>query len=167
MLTSSRVIWYITHRERMILKIWPHLTFDRKWPCNSITDDKKYPKLYIFGILVVSGVVWGITRGGQTILKIWPHLTSPVTPIYKMKNWTKKMSKCCLLFNCFETTLNSFFTKWLLSTSCTDLFNLAFRNFILSLSILNLKDRKKTSARQNLKEQYLSKKHLVFASGIW
>ena len=89
MLTSSRVIWYITHRDWMILKIWPHLTLDRKWPHNSITDDKKYQKLYIFGILVVSGVVWGITRGGQTILKIWPHLTSPVTPIYKMTNWSK------------------------------------------------------------------------------
>ena len=69
------IIWYIIHANRMLLKIWTHLTFG--WPFVNIflTMHPTHSKLYIFVILIASRIIWYTWKVIWSIFKIWPHLT--------------------------------------------------------------------------------------------
>ena len=80
------IIWYIIHANRMLLKIWPHLTFG--WPFVNIsrTIHPTHSKLYIFAILMTSRVLWYTWKVIWSILKFWPLLDLCVTPNGKGPN---------------------------------------------------------------------------------
>ena len=83
------IIWYVIHANRMLLKIWPHLTFG--WPIVniSLTIHPTHSKLYIFVILITSRVIWYTWKVIWSILKIWPPLDPSMTPTEKMPNRPK------------------------------------------------------------------------------
>ena len=83
------IIWYIIHANRMLLKVWPHLTFG--WPFVNIsqTIHPTHSKLYIFVILMTSRVIWYTWKFIWSILKFWPLLNLCVTPTEKGPNRPK------------------------------------------------------------------------------
>ena len=83
------IIWYIIHANRMLLKIWPHLTFG--WPFVNITltIHPTHSKLYIFVIPMTSRVIWYTWKVIWSILKFWPPLDPCVTPTGKGPNRPK------------------------------------------------------------------------------
>ena len=83
------IIWYIIHANRMLLKIWPHLTF--AWPSVNIsqTIHPTHSKLYIFVIIITSRVIWYTWKVIWSILKIWPPIDPCVTPTGKGQNRPK------------------------------------------------------------------------------
>ena len=110
------IIWYIIHPNRMLLKIWPHLTFG--WPFVNIasTIHPTHNKVYIFVILITSWVIWYTWNLTPT----WP-LRDPYLEGAKS---SKILSKYFLTYNNFKTINNPFLSKWHLSTSSTTVFNL-------------------------------------------
>ena len=89
MCTLREIIWYIIHANRMLLKIWPHLTF--RWPFVniSLTIHPTHSKPYIFVTLITSRVIWYTWEVIWSILKIWPPLNPSVTPTGKGPNRPK------------------------------------------------------------------------------
>ena len=83
------VIWYVIHANRMLLKIWPHLTIGWPFVNISLTMHPTYIKLYIFVILITSRVIWYTWKVIWSILKIWPPLDPCVTPTGKGPNRPK------------------------------------------------------------------------------
>ena len=72
-------IWYIIHANRMLLKIWPHLTFGWPFVNISLSIHPSHSKLYIFVLLVTSRVIWYTWKAIWNILKFWPALDLCVT----------------------------------------------------------------------------------------
>ena len=89
MCKPRRIIWYIIHANRMLLKIWPHLTFGWPFVNISLTVQPTHRKLYIFVILITSRVIWYTWKVIWSILKIWPPLDPCVTPTGKGPNRPK------------------------------------------------------------------------------
>ena len=89
MCTLRGIIWYIIHANRMLLKIWPLLTFG--WPFFniSLTMHPTHSKLYIFVILITSWVIWYTWKVIRSILKILPPLDPCVTSTGKRPNRPK------------------------------------------------------------------------------
>ena len=89
MCTLRGIIWYIIHANRMLLKIWPHLTFG--WPSVNISlaIHPTHSKPYIFVILITSRVIWYTWKVIWNILKIWPPLAPFVTLTGKGPNRPK------------------------------------------------------------------------------
>ena len=85
------IIWYIIHANRMLLKIWPHLTFGWPFVNISLTIHPTHSKLYIFVIPMTSRVIWYTWKVIWSILKFWPPLDPCVTPTGKGPN----RPKCC------------------------------------------------------------------------
>ena len=83
------IIWYIIHVNRMLLKIWPHLTFGWPFVNMSLTIHPTHSKLYIFVILITSRVIWSTWKAIWSSLKIWPPLDPCVTPTGKGPNRPK------------------------------------------------------------------------------
>ena len=83
------IIWYIIHANRMLLKIWSHLTFG--WPFFniSLTIHPTHSKLCIFVILITSRVIWYTWKAIWSILKFWPLLDLCVAPTGKGPNRPK------------------------------------------------------------------------------
>ena len=126
------IIWYIIHGNRMLLKIWPHLTFG--WPFVNIalTMHPTHSKLYIVVILITSRVIWYTWKVIWSILKIWPlH-----DPYWEGAKSSKILSKYFLTYNDFKTINNSFSSKWHLSTSSTTVFisDLSIKEITLDLN---------------------------------
>ena len=65
-------IWYFIHANRMLLEIWPHLTFGWPFVNISLTMHPTHCKLYTFVILITSRVIWYTWK---VIWKFDPHLT--------------------------------------------------------------------------------------------
>ena len=80
------IIWYIVHANRMLLKIWPHLTFGWPFINISLTVHPTHRKLYIFAIIITSRVIWYKSKVIWSILKCWPLLDLCVTPTGKGPN---------------------------------------------------------------------------------
>ena len=112
------IIWYIIHANRMLFKIWPHLTFGWPFVNISLTIHPTHSKLYIFVILITSRVIWYTWKAIWSILKFWPHLTS-AWPLLGRGQIVKFLSKYFLTCNDYKTINNSFSSKWHLSTSST------------------------------------------------
>ena len=83
------IIWYIVRANRMLLKIWPHLTFGWPFVKISLTMHPTHSKLYIFVILIISREIWYTWKVIWSILKIWPPLDPCVTPTRKAPNLQK------------------------------------------------------------------------------
>ena len=83
------IIWYIIHANRMLLKIWPHLTFGWLFVDISLTIHPTHSKLYIFVILIISRVIWYTWKAIWSILKFRPPLDLCVTPTGKGPNRPK------------------------------------------------------------------------------
>ena len=127
------IIWYIIHANRMLLKIWPHLTFGWPFVNISLTIHPTHNKLYIFVILITSRVIWYTWKAVWSILKFWPPLDLSVTPTGKWPNRRKfcqNILKYFLTYNDIKTINNSFSSKWHLSTSSTTVFNFQTNNGI-------------------------------------
>ena len=102
------IIWYIIHANRMLLKIWPYLTFG--WPFVNIalTMHPTHSKLYIFVILITSRVIWYTWTVIWNILKIWRQLDHDDSYWEGAKS-SKILSTYFLTFHDFKTINNSFF----------------------------------------------------------
>ena len=83
------IIWYIIHANRMLLRIWPHLTFGWPFVNISLTIHPTQSKLYIFAIHTTSQVIWYTWKAILSILKIWSPLDPCVTPNGKGPNRPK------------------------------------------------------------------------------
>ena len=83
------IIWYIFHANRMLLKIWPHLTFGWPFVNISLTIHPTHNKLYIFVILITARVMWYTWKVIWSILKFWPLLDLCVTRTGKGPNRSK------------------------------------------------------------------------------
>ena len=82
------IIWCIIYANRMLLKIWPHLTFGWPFVNISLTIHPTHCKLNSF-----SKVIW-------SSLKVWPPPDLCVTPTGKGPN----RPKCCQNIFCSITT---------------------------------------------------------------
>ena len=100
------------HANRMLLKIWPHLTFGWPFVNISLTMHPTRSKLYIFVILITSRVIWYTWKVIWSILKIWPVRD----PYWEGAKSSKILSNYFLTCNDFKTINNSFSSKWHLST---------------------------------------------------
>ena len=83
------IFWYIIYANRMMLKIWTHLTFGWPFVNISLTIHPTHNKLYIFVILIASRVIWYTWKVIWRILKFWPLLDLCVTPTGKGPNRPK------------------------------------------------------------------------------
>ena len=75
--------------NRMLLKIWPHLTFGWPFVNISLTIHPTHNKLYIFVILITSRVIWYTWKVIWSILKIWPLFDPCTTHTGKGPNRSK------------------------------------------------------------------------------
>ena len=113
------IIWYIIHANRMLLKIWPHLTFG--WPFVNIsltihpTDSKLYDPFDLTSNLIY---MKGHLKHFEMLTPIWPLRD----PYWEGAKSSKILSKYFLTYNDFKTINNSFSSKWHLSTSSTTVF---------------------------------------------
>ena len=80
------IIWYVIHANRMLMKIWPHLTFGWLFINISLTIHPTHSKLYIFVVLITSRVIWYTWKVISSILKFRPVLDLCVTPTGKGPN---------------------------------------------------------------------------------
>ena len=83
------ILWYIIHANRMLLKIWPHLTFGWPFVDISLTMHPTHSKLYIFVILLTSRVIWYTWKVIWSIMKIWPQHDPCMAPTGKGPNHPK------------------------------------------------------------------------------
>ena len=124
--------------HRMLLKIWPHLTFGWPFVNISLTIHPTHSKLYYlydpYNLTSNFTYMKGHLKYFEILTPTWPSRD----PYWKGAKLSKTLSKCCLTYNDFKTINNSVSLKWHLSTTSTTVFMFWISKFRKTLNYWNL-----------------------------